>query len=74
MNTEEKKNKAWIENVINDSVDPSTVKLEYDIKGCHVEVKCDDIKTLECIENILKNTDIPIRGSLRVTYNNFIKK
>lgn len=78
LTAEEKRNgnliKDMIENSTNDYLDCSIIPY-----GCNVEIRCNDVLTLEYVKTImddlLREQQLDsIKGSIRVTYNHFIKK
>lgn len=78
LTTEEKRNGNLIIDMIKNSTseDLDCSIIPY---GCNVEIQCNDVLTLEYVEtlmsDLLREHQLDsIRGSIRITYNHFIKK
>ena len=78
LTAEEKRNgnliKYMIENSTNAHLDCAIIP-----SGCNIEIRCNDVFTLEYVEthvgDLLREQQLDsIRGSIRITYNHFIKK
>lgn len=77
LTEEEKTNKKFIQNMLNCIMYEN---LTYTIipSGCNIEVRCLNLHTLEVVEQTLKDLYAEqqlasILGSIRVTYNHFVK-
>lgn len=77
LTKEEKTNKKFIQTML-DCIMYETLHYVIIASGCNIEVRCLNAHTLEVVEQTLKDLYAeqqlePIRGSIRVTYNHFIK-
>lgn len=77
LTTEEKRNRDRVNDLIHNAT-TETLNCKVIPSGCHIEIQCNDVYTLEVIEIMMQDYLVEqqldsIRGSIRITYNHYVK-